>query len=54
MELLFLNMPGGTEWLLILAIIFIVIPFVAYRIGYNSGKKAGELEAYRRRDPNQP
>jgi len=53
MELLFLSMPGGTEWLLILAIIFIGIPFIAYRIGYNSGKKAGELEAFRRDNPKQ-
>lgn len=53
MELLFLSMPGGFEWLFIQAIIFIGIPFIAYRVGYNFGKKAGKQEADRNNDRTQ-
>jgi hypothetical protein len=42
MQLLFMTMPGGLEWIVMVLFIVAGIPFVAYRLGYNAGKKAGE------------
>ncbi|MFT3824683.1 MAG: hypothetical protein QM731_12215 [Chitinophagaceae bacterium] len=46
MKLLYLSMPGGAEWIIILLVI-IGIPVFLYRLGYSIGKKAGKLEAYK-------
>jgi len=40
MKLLFLHMPNGFGWLFFLAVIYIGIPYLAYRIRYNYGKKS--------------
>ncbi|NII28703.1 hypothetical protein HB364_26720 [Pseudoflavitalea sp. X16] len=51
---LFISMPGGLEWILILFVLafFVLIPVICYRVGYRSGKRDGELQAHRRNQGN--
>lgn len=52
---LFISMPGGMEWLLVIfffLILLIGVPIICYRAGYRSGKREGELQALRRNQGN--
>lgn len=50
---LLISMPGGTEWVLLLLLILLVLPFICYRLGYRAGKRDGELQELRRNQGRQ-